>query len=193
MHGPTTLYHYFIFRDYITFSEHTTLIASLPILNLIGNIAVILSDALAFLGVIRQIWGLWKEKRSLHLQTNADLVDLLLQQGILRFSFVSLVAIVASLIEFFSPLVGSNLAVVQNVLSALLICEFTLALRQRNAKKAVPNQSALELELPNLNSSFLNNPMHSIQTVFGHIHESIITDMGERIDRVGIDGQGDQV
>ncbi|GJJ10105.1 hypothetical protein Clacol_004331 [Clathrus columnatus] len=74
----------------------------LPALNLIGNLSIVLTDALAFSTVIRQTWGLWKEKRRLQLQTNADFVTLLLQQGVLRFSFVLLVTPTAFIISYFS-------------------------------------------------------------------------------------------
>ncbi|GJJ10095.1 hypothetical protein Clacol_004321 [Clathrus columnatus] len=77
---------------------------------------MIIWDVLAFLAVIRQVWGLWREKRRLHLHTNADVVSLLFQQEILRFS-----------------------------LSIILTCEFTLGLRRRNTENAIINQSALEL------------------------------------------------
>ncbi|GJJ10279.1 hypothetical protein Clacol_004505 [Clathrus columnatus] len=139
--------------------ECVVFIAHLPIYLLVQNITVILSDALAFLAVIRQVWGLWKEKRRLHLQTGNDFVTLLLQQGILRFS-----------------------------LSTILICEFTLDLRRRNTTaRSLPNQSALEL--PDLNLSSQNNSVvRPIQAVLGRLQERIIADMGEMSDSVGIEG-----
>ncbi|GJJ10344.1 hypothetical protein Clacol_004570 [Clathrus columnatus] len=55
--------------------------AYLPNLFLVENAAVILSDVLAFLAVIRQVWGLRKEKRRLGLpRAGKDFATLLLQQ-----------------------------------------------------------------------------------------------------------------
>ncbi|GJJ07024.1 hypothetical protein Clacol_001222 [Clathrus columnatus] len=117
------------------------------ILQLINNVAVILLDSFAFLAVVRQVWGLWKLKRSLGLRSNQDIATSLIGQGFLRFS-----------------------------LSALLICEFTLDLRRRNSKKIIPNQSALNL--PTM--SFQDNPVQSVKSVFGRLHENLIAEMGER-------------
>ncbi|GJJ16126.1 hypothetical protein Clacol_010406 [Clathrus columnatus] len=86
------------------------------ILDILHNVAIMLLDVLAFIVVIRQAWGLWRLKRSVGLQSNEDLVTLLLRQGILRFS-----------------------------LSSLLVCEFTLDLRRRSSQKPVTNRSALNL------------------------------------------------
>ncbi|GJJ10773.1 hypothetical protein Clacol_005001 [Clathrus columnatus] len=131
--------------------------AYLPILGLVENVAIVLSDVLAFLVVIRQVWGLWKEKRRLHLQAGKDFVTLLLQQGILRFS-----------------------------LSAILICEFSLDLRQRNTTpRSLLNQSALEL--PDLNLSSQDNLVRSIQFILGRFQERMIADMGERSGPVGVE------
>ncbi|GJJ15473.1 hypothetical protein Clacol_009751 [Clathrus columnatus] len=61
-------------------------------------------------------------------------------------------------------------------LSTLLMCEFTMDLRRRNTKDFDPNQSALTL--PTL--SFQENPVQSIRSALGHLHESIIAEIGER-------------
>ncbi|GJJ10114.1 hypothetical protein Clacol_004340 [Clathrus columnatus] len=146
--------------------------AYISTLLLVGNIANVLTDFLAFFGVLHQVWGLWKEKKRLHLHTDKDFVTLLFQQGILRFS----------LNDFGS----SQISPVK--LSAILICEFTLALRRRNTTRPLPNQSGLEL--PDLNMSF-QQPMRSIHAVVGHLHESIIADMGERNNNpVNVNGLG---
>ncbi|GJJ10169.1 hypothetical protein Clacol_004395 [Clathrus columnatus] len=154
------------------------------------NVTVILSDALAFLAVVYQILGLWKEKRKLQLYTNKDFVTLLLQQGILRFSF-ALVVSVAQLIIGYDA--ADDISAFQNVLSTILICEFTLDLRRRNTTKPLLSQSALEL--PDLNLSSQHNPGQSIQTVLGRLQKSIIANMGERNDPVdvsGINGPGEE-
>ncbi|GJJ15106.1 hypothetical protein Clacol_009381 [Clathrus columnatus] len=52
-------------------------------LFLIQIVAIILSDTLASIAVIRQVWGVWRLKRSLGLQGN-DFLTLLLQQGLRR-------------------------------------------------------------------------------------------------------------
>ncbi|GJJ10143.1 hypothetical protein Clacol_004369 [Clathrus columnatus] len=135
----------------------------------------VLSDILAFLAVIYQIWSLWKEKRRLHLHTEKDFIALLLQQ-----------------VNYISVDAGSDMGAFQNALSVILICEFTLDLRRRNTPKTFPTQSAVKL--PDLNmSSFQNNPVKSIQHVLGRLQESIITDMGERRDdQAGVDGPGEE-
>ncbi|GJJ10212.1 hypothetical protein Clacol_004438 [Clathrus columnatus] len=137
--------------------------AYLPTLLLIGNISVILSDSIAFLVVIRQGWGLWKEKRSLRLQSSEDIVTQLLKQART------------------GKLIGGDITIIQNVLSVLLLCELTLDLRQRNGL----NQSAIEL--PTLNQSFYKNPVQSIQSVFGRLRSNIIAEMGERNDNDQMD------
>ncbi|GJJ10146.1 hypothetical protein Clacol_004372 [Clathrus columnatus] len=48
---------------------------TLHILVLVSNIAVIISDILAFLEVIRQIWGLWREKQNHPLQSIQTVID----------------------------------------------------------------------------------------------------------------------
>ncbi|GJJ15100.1 hypothetical protein Clacol_009375 [Clathrus columnatus] len=48
-------------------------------LLLVHSTAVILSDTLAFIGISRQVWGLWRLKRSLGLQNNDFLTSLLKQ------------------------------------------------------------------------------------------------------------------
>ncbi|GJJ10439.1 hypothetical protein Clacol_004665 [Clathrus columnatus] len=186
--------------------------AYITTLILVGNVAVILSDVLAFLGVIHQVWGLWKEKRKLNLHsTGKDFVTLLLQQGkftliktpmgdehskinlyvlsgILRFSFVLFISITQVIIDYVLPIVGADVTAFQNILSIILICEFTLDLRRRNATRSLPNQSALEL--PDLNLSSQGNPVRSIQSVLGRLQERMIANMGERSDTVDIDGSG---
>ncbi|GJJ10437.1 hypothetical protein Clacol_004663 [Clathrus columnatus] len=143
-------------------------------LFIVENVATVLSDILAFLAVIRQVWGLWKEKKRSGLEGGKDFVTLLLQQ-------VTQVII--------AYITGTYVTTFQNVLSTILICEFTLALRRRNTTaKSLPNQSTLEL--PDLNLSTQNNPVRSIQSVIGRLQERMIADMGERSDLVGIDGQG---
>ncbi|GJJ10106.1 hypothetical protein Clacol_004332 [Clathrus columnatus] len=136
--------------------------------SLIINIATLLSDVLAFLVVINQVWVLWKERRRLGLHTNKDFVTLLLYQG---------------------ESIPIDTRGIQNEgffisLSVILLCEFNLDLRRRNANKSILNQS----ELPDFNLSF-QDPIQSVQSVLGRVHQSIIADMGERNDPVlGVDG-----
>ncbi|GJJ15456.1 hypothetical protein Clacol_009734 [Clathrus columnatus] len=60
-------------------------------------------------------------------------------------------------------------------LSTLLICEFTLAVRRRNGARSTDyDQSTLSTP------AFQENPVHSVRFVLGHLHESILTEMGER-------------
>ncbi|GJJ10326.1 hypothetical protein Clacol_004552 [Clathrus columnatus] len=167
----------------------------LSILLLIDNVAVVLSDILAFLAVIRQVWGLWKEKRRLGLHTGKDFATLLLQQGILRFSFVLFITLTGLIFSYISPLGAIDVTIFQNVFSALLICEFTLDLRRRNTTtRPLPNLSALEFV--DLNPSSQHNPeVRSIRSVLGRLQESIIADMRERDGSVSMSidasGQGE--
>ncbi|GJJ16070.1 hypothetical protein Clacol_010349 [Clathrus columnatus] len=108
------------------------------------------------------IWGLWKLKRSLGLRSNKDFATLILQHAI----FLTDVGVA-----------------IQDMLSTLLVCEFTLDLRRRNQQNSVPNQSALHL--PTI--SFHENPVQSIQSALGRLHESIVAEMGERNDQVNVD------
>ncbi|GJJ10396.1 hypothetical protein Clacol_004622 [Clathrus columnatus] len=59
----------------------------LAILLLVQNATTVLSDVLASLAIIRQVWGLWKEKQRLRLQGGKDFVTLFLQQVILICEF----------------------------------------------------------------------------------------------------------
>ncbi|GJJ10108.1 hypothetical protein Clacol_004334 [Clathrus columnatus] len=162
------------------------LIAHFFIISLIANIAVALTDVLAFLAVIRQVWGLWKEKRRLGLH-DKDFVSLILQQGILRFSFVLLVTITQIIISYISPIAGTDVTAFQNVLSALLICEFTMDLRRRNTTESLPSTLSA-LEFPDLSLSFQHNPAQFTRSVLGRIHQGIIDDMSERNTFVYVDG-----
>ncbi|GJJ06916.1 hypothetical protein Clacol_001112 [Clathrus columnatus] len=116
----------------------------LPALNLTINIGIVLSDFLAFAAVIHRLWGLWRLKQSLGLQSSNDLVTSIIRQGLLS-------------------------------LSSLLLCESTIDLRRRNAQKSAPNQSDFDL------ASFQNDPVRSIGIIFARFHESIMTEIGERI------------
>ncbi|GJJ14478.1 hypothetical protein Clacol_008742 [Clathrus columnatus] len=149
---------------------------SFAALDLIRDIAIILSDMLAVIAVVYQVWGVWKLKRSAGLQSTEDLVTLLLRQGISRFF----------LRRQEDLFVAAILGTLQNVLSSLLICEFTLDLRQRNAKRSVTNPSGLNL--PTI--SFQGN---SVRTVLTRLHGTIVAEMGEMIELVDIDDQGSGV
>ncbi|GJJ10345.1 hypothetical protein Clacol_004571 [Clathrus columnatus] len=169
-----------------TRSKCIILVAYLNILLLVQNVLLILSDLLAFLAVIRQLWGLWKEKRRSGLHSGKDFATLLLQQGILRFSFVLFVTITLLVIDYISPIIGSDIGAFQNVLSVILICEFTLDLRRRNTTTgSLPGLSALEF--PDLNPPSQHNPeVRPIQSILVRIQESIIADMREKNNPVSI-------
>ncbi|GJJ15475.1 hypothetical protein Clacol_009753 [Clathrus columnatus] len=124
-------------------------------------------DILAFVMVIRQLWGLWKVKRSLGLQNSQDLTTSLLEQG----RYIHIETNIISHMLHYSTLAG----ILRFSLSTLLMCEFTIDLRRRNKKDSIPNQSALNL--PTL--SFKDNPVQSIRSILGRLHESIVAEMGE--------------
>ncbi|GJJ10208.1 hypothetical protein Clacol_004434 [Clathrus columnatus] len=174
----------------LTYSESITLTVSILTLILVDNVAVVLLEVLAFIAVLYQVWGLWREKRKLGLHTDKDFVTLLLRQGTLRFSFVLFISVTQTIIIYISPTAGTNSIAVQNVLSVILICEFTQDLRRRNTIRSLPNQSSLEL--PDLNLSSQDNSVRSIQSVFGRFQERMIADMGERNDPVGLNGPGEK-
>ncbi|GJJ10096.1 hypothetical protein Clacol_004322 [Clathrus columnatus] len=210
----------------------------LAALNLAFNIALFLSDVLAFLPVIYQVWGLWRERQRLRLQTNADFVTLLLLQGgfshvkqytphfetsiscrdtkvLLRTFHVNdrkhnrirassspkVLTRVAESTGFgsfkvlpisqlkFDHRVPDTSIVSFRLLSTILMCEFTLDLHRRNTKKSIPN--TLALEFPSL--SFRDNPVASIHSVLGRLHENIISEMGERNDSVPVNGPGHEL
>ncbi|GJJ13575.1 hypothetical protein Clacol_007831 [Clathrus columnatus] len=157
---------------------------SFIILNLVDNIGLLLSDVLAFIAVIYQVGGLWKSKRRFGLQTNGDLVTLLLRQVNLREiqAAESTIVPIQNVYELFYQNTHPKLTSYPR-LSSLLICEFTLDLRRWNRQRSAPNQSALEL--PTL--SFQENPAQAVLTIFGRLRESIITEMGDRNDLVELD------
>ncbi|GJJ10360.1 hypothetical protein Clacol_004586 [Clathrus columnatus] len=108
---------------------------------------------------------------------------------ILRFFFVLFVTGAQLIISYVSPLGGVDFGAFQKVLSALLICEFTLDLRRRNTtRRLLPNQSALQL--PDLNLLSQNNPIRPIQSVLGRLQERVIADMREKSDLAGADADG---
>ncbi|GJJ10305.1 hypothetical protein Clacol_004531 [Clathrus columnatus] len=104
--------------------------------------------------------------------------------------FVLIVTVTQLVVDYNSPIAGSDVAAFQNALlplrlSVILICEFTLDLRRRNTTTgSLPNPSALEL--PDLNLSSQGNPGRSIKSVLGRLQEMIIADM-EESDTVDID------
>ncbi|GJJ05904.1 hypothetical protein Clacol_000091 [Clathrus columnatus] len=123
--------------------------AIIDILAFTRDILTIILDLLAFIAVIRQVWGVWKLKRSVGLQSNGskDIVTLLLQQ-------------------------------------VLLICDFTIALRERNTKVYTLNQS--ELSLPafrfasQTQTQLTHTPAHTHRgSMAGRLRESVIAEMGE--------------
>ncbi|GJJ16037.1 hypothetical protein Clacol_010316 [Clathrus columnatus] len=75
-HYPVTQY-----MVIMTASDYILTVKSVIAFNLIHNIALILFETLAFIGLIRQIWGLWKSKKSLDLQDYKDISTLLLRQA----------------------------------------------------------------------------------------------------------------
>ncbi|GJJ10107.1 hypothetical protein Clacol_004333 [Clathrus columnatus] len=114
------------------------------------------------------------------------------------FSFALFVSITTTLTVY---TIGENIVAFQNVyaLNKPLLNGFETVdhflqafdLRRRNANKTILNQS----DLPDFNLSF-QDPMQSMQSVLGRVHQSIIADMGERNDPVlGVDdptpGQGE--
>ncbi|GJJ14480.1 hypothetical protein Clacol_008744 [Clathrus columnatus] len=138
------------------------------LLGVIRNISIILSDVLAFIGIIYQVWGIWRLKQGLSLKSNEDLVSSLLRQDFRNVIFIATAAILAPL---------------ENVLSSLLICEFTLDLRRRNEKHSVTSPSALDLPA----ISFQNDPVQCVRTSLTRWHGAIVAGMGERIKLDNID------
>ncbi|GJJ10623.1 hypothetical protein Clacol_004850 [Clathrus columnatus] len=137
---------------------------------------------LAFVVVIHQAWGLWKLKQSVGLQSNGDIVTLLLQQGTLRFCFALFTTTTQVFLSYFAPNLGDGFGPLQNVLSSLLLCEFALELRRHNTTNPVLIQSAINL--PTL--SFREKPVQSIRYAMGRLHESIVAEMGERNELVDL-------
>ncbi|GJJ05931.1 hypothetical protein Clacol_000118 [Clathrus columnatus] len=126
----------------------------------IRDIATILLDALALVGVIYQAWGIWKFKRSIGLQINGkNLVTSLLRQGVLRFCFVLLITATTAILTIVQP--------------------FTIALRRRNMKHSIPNLS--DIHLPTLSSPSQGGQART-QPILGRIHESLLAEMEERSD-----------
>ncbi|GJJ06001.1 hypothetical protein Clacol_000188 [Clathrus columnatus] len=143
----------------VTSSSQPISIVALNIALFCGNIATILSDTLAFIGTIYQVWGIWKSKRRLGLQSNhkKDLVTSIFEQA----SYFSL--------QPLQPYWG--------LFSTLLICEFTLALRRRNTKQPTLNLS--DIQLPTLSLPSQDDPARTQRSVPERLHESLVAEMAE--------------
>ncbi|GJJ05867.1 hypothetical protein Clacol_000054 [Clathrus columnatus] len=158
-------------------------VITFEIIVFIRDITTVLPDVLAFIGVIYQVWGTWKLKRSLGLQSgDKDLVTSLLEQGILRICFVLVITLITTILTIAQPfgVVDDIFTGFQEVLSTLLLCDFTLALRRRNTKKSIQNPS--DLHLPTLSMLSQDNPTQAQRSLFGRLHESLVNDMAERSD-----------
>ncbi|GJJ05889.1 hypothetical protein Clacol_000076 [Clathrus columnatus] len=157
----------------------------LDILTFTRDILTILLDLLAFIGVIHQVWGLWRLKRSVGLRSNdsKDIVTLLLQQGIVRFCFVLTITTVTTALALAqqNSIANAIFDPFQQVVAVLLICDFTIALRERNMKTSTLNQSALSLPTFRLASQTQtqSTPIHTQRSMSRRLSESIIAEMGE--------------
>ncbi|GJJ07028.1 hypothetical protein Clacol_001226 [Clathrus columnatus] len=164
------------------------------VIEVMNDATVIATDVLGFIAVFFHVWGLWKLKRSIGVQSNGDILPLLLKQGVLRFLLALQAKFWLSLkirMRLFNPFILSGSPPIADFslrLSSILLCEFTLDLRRRNTKNLnlVSNQSAIDL--PTL--SFRNNPIQSTRSVLGRFHENLMAEMGERNRLPGdVDGQ----
>ncbi|GJJ06119.1 hypothetical protein Clacol_000308 [Clathrus columnatus] len=130
------------------------------VFRLVRNVTLILSDLLAFTGVIYKTFKLWKLKKSAGLKSNCgeELTTSLLRHGTIRFSL------------FVNVSAGSS-----GNLSALLICELTIDLRRRNAERKN-------------SGGFLSHQTSSTQTwsIASRLHEHIVTEFGDMNDLVDI-------
>lgn len=148
--------------------------------TILQSVAVVLQDFLAFVVVIYHAWSVRKLKRGVGLQGNTDLATSLLQQGFFRFCFIFVMALTSTLLaNLSSSSVASGFGAFQNVLSTILICEFTLELRQRNSKDH-------QVQTPNLNMSpnlTFQEPgmIQSIRQIAESLHGSIINELGENL------------
>ncbi|GJJ16062.1 hypothetical protein Clacol_010341 [Clathrus columnatus] len=173
-----------------TIPAERIILLAIGIFSQIHNISLILLETLTFIALIRQIWGLWKLKKSLGLRNKQNLTTLLIQQERHDLSSSSTIVVSTITILWIANTVLTRPSQIISysfkTFSTLLICELTIHIRRKNQQNAVLNQSALNL--PTI--SFHENPVQSIRSALGRLHESIVVEMGERSDQVNVDELG---
>ncbi|GJJ07665.1 hypothetical protein Clacol_010563 [Clathrus columnatus] len=106
---------------------------------------------------------------------------LLLSQGVSRYCFVLLVTLTnAILVERGPGNVTSNFSYMQEALSIILLCQFSLNLRRRNKSQID------EVELPTMSFT-----VRGARNALRHLHETFITELGEHDEQDDTDDSHD--
>lgn len=144
----------------------------------VTNIVDLVGDVLILAICVWKIWGTWKLGREAGIHT---IVSIILKQSLLRFCFVVVFgitrAVILAILGSSESLIADSFTRLQNVLSSVLVADFTLDLRRFNAARI----DASNISLPTLR--FTN--------ALQHTHQSILKEMATPEDRSAEDeGEG---
>lgn len=140
-------------------------------LKLAQAISGVVADLVVFIAVIVKLWGVWKLRRMTGLRNEGPGIAMtLLSQGLLRFCFVLLMTSAGAVVVVVaSDEILEEVSFFQQSMSVVLICQFTLDLRRRNARQIDT------VELPEI--TFNAQGVHSVLL---YVHETCIAEFGER-------------
>lgn len=148
----------------------------------VTNIVDLVGDVLILAICVWKIWGTWKLGREAGIHTSRSIVSIILKQSLLRFCFVVVFgitrAVILAILGSSESLIADSFTRLQNVLSSVLVADFTLDLRRFNAARI----DASNISLPTLR--FTN--------ALQHTHQSILMEMATPEERSTEDeGEGD--
>lgn len=148
----------------------SSLTSQVKAFNLVDIIFTVLTDTLVFLVTVYKVWGVWKLRRQLNLRDQeSDIGGLLLSQGVLRYCFVLLVTLTNAILVERGPLdATSNFSYMQEALSIIILCRFSLDLRRRNKPQID------DVVLPTMSFS-----VQGARSMMRYVHETFLTELGE--------------
>lgn len=136
------------------------------LMTLAANICTLLTDLIVFCVCLWKIWDIWTLKREIGIRSGTDLASVLFNQLVSRFCFVIIFSVALLILDQFRISTAINIMLsIQHSLSAILIADFTLDLRQKNSAAI----QAANITLPTI----------QIQSVANYIHQSILVEMGD--------------
>ncbi|GJJ10572.1 hypothetical protein Clacol_004799 [Clathrus columnatus] len=144
--------------------------AAFPGFNLAQGCLSIATDSTVFAITTYQLWGTFTLQQDLKQDTSTSITALLFKQGVFRYCFVLLFTLTNTVLS--SGVITTELSIaftfLQEALSAILLCGFSLHLRRRNKPKIE------EVNVQTLSWSF-----HGVQTAFRQVHDTITAELGE--------------
>lgn len=154
------------------------------VLTFAQSIINVFTDLLVSVICVWQVWGTWKLRREVGIRTPNDLVSIILKQSIIRLCFVIILSAAATIFSLIArdDNASTILVDIQNGLSVILVCDFTLDLRRRNVAVVEANGMTL--------------PTLHFQSILQHVHQSLLVEMGTPEDfcmHVGDDDNNIQV